>query len=101
LDRDALLAFYDFPAEHWKHLPTSNVIESTFATIRHRSKGCFSIKAALAMMFKLAKAAENAGVVSMVTTGRLDGHNRLPKVILDIKFTDGIEVVRSQAQAAA
>jgi transposase-like protein len=70
-DRDALLAFYDFPAEHWKHLRTSNVIESTFATIRHRtvrSKGCLSNKTAPAMMFKLAKAAEKAGVVSMVTT---------------------------------
>jgi transposase-like protein len=44
-DRDALLAFYDFPAEHWKHLRTTNVIESSFATVRHRtvrSKGCLS-----------------------------------------------------------
>jgi putative transposase len=96
-DRDALLAFYDFPAEHWKHLRTSNVIESSFATIRHRtvrSKGCLSNKTALAMIFKLAEAAEKSW-------RRLDGHNQLPKVILGIKFTDGIEVVRSQAQAAA
>src|SRR5215211_4695057 len=53
-DRDALLAFYDFPAEHWKHLRTTNVIESSFATIRHRtvrSKGCLSNKTALAMIF--------------------------------------------------
>jgi len=96
-DRDALLAFYDFPAEHWKHLRTSNVIESSFATIRHRtvrSKGCLSNKTALAMIFKLAEAAEKSW-------RRLDGHNQLPKVILGIKFTDGIEVLRSQAQAAA
>ena len=55
-DRHALLAFYDFPAEHWKHLRTSNPIESTFATVRHRtirSKGCLSNKTALAMVFKL------------------------------------------------
>ena len=58
-DREALLAFYDFPAEHWKHLRTSNPIESTFATVRHRtirSKGCLSNKTALAMVFKLVDA---------------------------------------------
>jgi putative transposase len=95
--RDALLAFYDFPAEHWKHLRTTNVIESSFATVRHRtarSKGCLSNKTALAMIFKLAEAAEKSW-------RRLDGHNQLPKIILGIKFTDGIEVVRSQAQVAA
>ena len=96
-DRDALLAFYDFPAEHWKHLRTTNPIESSFATVRHRtvrSKGCLSNKTALAMIFKLAEAAEKSW-------RRLDGHNQLPKVILGVKFTDGIEVVKSQAQAAA
>jgi putative transposase len=96
-DREPLLAFYDFPAEHWKHLRTSNVIESSFATIRHRtvrSKGCLSNETALAMIFKLAQAAEK-------TWRRLDGHNQLPKVILGVTFTDGIEVVRSQTQAAA
>lgn len=96
-DRDALLAFYDFPAEHWKHLRTSNVIESAFATVRHRtvrSKGCLSNKTALAMIFKLAEAAEKSW-------RRLNGHNQLPKLILGIKFADGVEVVRSQAQAAA
>jgi transposase-like protein len=96
-DRDALLAFYDFPAEHWKHLRTTNVIESAFATVRHRtvrSKGCLSNKTALAMIFKLAEAAEKSW-------RRLDGHNQLPKLIHGIKFTDGIEVVRSQAQTAA
>ena len=62
-DRDELLAFYDFPAEHWKHLRTTNPIESTFATVRHRtvrSKGCLSNKTALAMIFKLAQAAEKS-----------------------------------------
>src|SRR6478672_768606 len=96
-DRDALLAFYDFPAEHWKHLRTTNVIESSLATVRHRtvrSKGCLSNKTALAMIFKLAEAAEKSW-------RRLDGYNQLPKVILGVKFTDGIEVVRSQAQTAA
>jgi putative transposase len=96
-DRDALLAFYEFPAEHWKHLRTTNVIESSFATIRHRtvrSKGCLSNKTALAMIFKLAEAAEKSW-------RRLDGHNQLPKIILGVKFADGVEVIRSQAQAAA
>lgn len=96
-DRDALLAFYDFPAEHWKHLRTTNPIESTFATVRHRtirSKGCLSNKTALAMIFKLVQAAEKSWY-------RLRGHNQLPKVILGVKFNDGIEVVRSDAQTAA
>lgn len=51
-DRDVLLTFYDFPAEHWKHIRTSNPIESTFATVRHRTKktkGCLGRKTALAM----------------------------------------------------
>jgi putative transposase len=96
-DRDALLAFYDFPAEHWKHLRTTNVIESSFATVRHRtvrSKGCLSNRTALAMIFKLAEAAEKSW-------RRLDGHNQLLKVILGVRFADGMEVVRSQHQAAA
>jgi putative transposase len=96
-DRDALLVFYDFPAEHWKHLRTTNVIESSFATVRHRtvrSKGCLSNKTALAMIFKLAEAAEKSW-------RRLDGHSHLPKIILGVRFTDGIEVLRSQTQIAA
>ena len=96
-DRDALLAFYDFPAEHWKHPRTTNPIESSFATVRHRtlrSKGCLSNKTALVRIFKLAEAAEKSW-------RRLDGHNQLPKIILGVKFTDGIEVVRSQAQTTA
>ena len=96
-DRDALLAFYDCPAEHWKHLRTTNVIESTFATVRHRtvrSKGCLSNKTALAMVFKLAESTEKSW-------RRLDGHNQLPKIIKGVKFADGIEVLRPQVQAAA
>ena len=100
-DRDALLAFYDFPAEHWKHLRTTNPIESTFATVRHRtirSKGCLSNKTALAMVFKLVEGAQKSW-------RRLDGHNQLPKVIEGVKFTDGIEAVikatASKAKAAA
>jgi putative transposase len=96
-DRAPLLAFYDFPAEHWKHLRTTNPIESTFATVRHRtvrSRGCLSNKTALAMIFKLAQAAEKSW-------HRLRGYDQLPKIICGVKFNDGIEVVRSQAQTAA
>ena len=88
-DRDVLLAFYDFPAEHWKHLRTTNPIESTFATVRHRtirSKGCLSNKTALAMVFKLVEGAQKSW-------RRLDGHTQLPKLILGVKFADGLEVI--------
>jgi transposase-like protein len=96
-DRDALFAFYDFPAEHWKHLRTTNPIESTFATVRHRTvraKGCLSNRTALAMIFKLAEAAQKSW-------RRLDGHNQLPKLITGVKFTDGIEATSQDAQTAA
>jgi transposase-like protein len=97
-DRGALLAFYDFPAEHWKHLRTTNPIESTFATVRHRtirSKGCLSNRTALAMVFKLVEGARK-------NWRRLDGHALLPKLILGVKFTDGLEVIAkaSDLQAA-
>jgi putative transposase len=87
-DRGVLLTFYDFPAEHWKHLRTTNPIESTFATVRHRtvrSKGCLSNRTALAMVFKLVEAAQKSW-------RRLDGHDQLPKLILGVKFADGLEV---------
>jgi len=96
-DRDVLLAFYDFPAEHWKHLRTTNPIESTFATVRHRttrSKGCLSNKTALAMTFKLAQSAETSW-------HRLRGYNQLPKIVMGVKFNDGVEVIKSQTQPAA
>src|SRR5437868_9666457 len=95
-DREALLTFYDFPAEHWKHLRTTNPIESTFATVRHltvRSKGCLSNRTAIAMVFKLAQAAEKSW-------RRLDGHSQLPKLITGVKFIDGIEAVSQQPLAA-
>jgi putative transposase len=96
-DRDVLLAFYDFPAEHWKHLRTTNPIESTFATVRHRtirSKCCLSNKTALAMVFKLVEGAQK-------TWRRLDGQNMLPKLVANVKFKDGIEASSPQAKAAA
>ena len=76
-DRDALLAFYDFPAEHW-HIRTSNPIESVFATVRHRTvrtKRCLSHGTALAMVFKLVTTASK-------TWRRLMGNNQLPKVVV-------------------
>ena len=96
-DRQALLAFYDFPAEHWKHLRTSNPIESTFATVRHRTiraKGCLSKATALAMVFKLVEAAQKSW-------RRLDGHNQLPKLVLGAKFTDGLESATANPQPKA
>jgi putative transposase len=96
-DRDVLLAFYDFPAEHWKHLRTTNPIESTFATVRHRtirSKGCLSNKTALAMVFKLIEGAQKSW-------RRLDGQNQLPKLIANVAFKDGIEVSTQQSKVAA
>jgi len=95
-DRSALLAFYDFPAEHWKHLRSTNPIESTFATVRHRtirSKGCLSNKTALAMVYKLAEAAQKSW-------RRLDGPSQLPKLIQGVKFSDGVEIKSPQTQAA-
>lgn len=76
-DRAALLTFYDFPAEQWKHIRTSNPIESTFATVRHRtkrSKGCLSRKTGLAMVFKLMMSVQ-------AKWRKLDGQNRLPEII--------------------
>jgi transposase-like protein len=97
-DRQTLLAFYDFPAAHWKHLRTTNPIESTFASVRHRTvraKGCLSNKTALAFVFKLVEAAQKSW-------HRLDGHLLLPKLVEGVKFKDGIEEAKApQPQAAA
>ncbi len=85
-DRDVLLTFYDFPAEHWKHLRTTNPIESTFATIRlrhRRTKGSGSRRASLAMMFKLAQAAQKRW-------RRLNGHTHIAHLIEGKTFIDGI-----------
>jgi transposase-like protein len=96
-DRDALLTFYDFPAEHWDHLRTSNPIESVFATVRHRTvrtKGALSQETAKLMVFKLVMAAAR-------TWRRLKGENQLPKVIEGVTFKDGIEVTTADAKDAA
>jgi Transposase and inactivated derivatives len=96
-DRDALLAFYDFPAEHWDHVRTSNPIESVFATVRHRTfrtKGALSQDTAKLMVFKLVTAAAK-------TWRRLQGENLLPKVIRGVTFRDGIEVTDTASQNAA
>jgi putative transposase len=85
-DRDTLLSFYDFPAEHWKHIRTANPIESTFATVRHRTrrtKGCLSRKTGLAMAFKLIMSAQ-------AKWRKLDGRSRLPELIEGVAFRDGI-----------
>ena len=92
-DRDVLLAFYDFPAEHWKHIRTTNPIESTFATVRHRTgktKGCLSRKTGLAMAFKLMMSAQNKW-------RKLDGANRMPEIIEGIAFKDGIKQLNQTA----
>jgi transposase-like protein len=95
-DREALLAFYDFPAEHWVHLRTTNPIESTFGTIRHRTdraKGCVTRQTMLTFVFKLAMCAEKRWQ-------RIRGFNHLAKVITGVKFQDGIEVKDSNRDAA-
>jgi transposase-like protein len=84
-DKDVLFTFYDFPAEHWTHLRTTNPIESTFATVRHRTrqtKGCGSRKATLTMVFKLATQAEKHW-------RRLNGYVLLEKVVKGVEFSDG------------
>ena len=95
-DRDEMLAFYDFPAQHWQSIRTSNPIESTFGTIRHRtrrSKGCLSRDGMLHMMFKLGQCAEKKW-------RRLRGFDYLTKVITGVKFKDGVEVTKVDLVAA-
>ena len=85
-DREVLLTFYDFPAEHWMHLRTTNPIESTFASIRlrhRRTKGSGTRRTSLAMMFKLAQSAEKRW-------RRLNGHQHIIHVLEGRTFTDGI-----------
>jgi putative transposase len=96
-DRDKLLTFYDFPAEHWDHLRTSNPIESVFATVRHRTvrtKGALSQATARLMVFKLVMTAAK-------TWRRLKGQNQLPKVIQGITFTNGVKITNTPAQNVA
>lgn len=85
-DRGPLLAFYDFPAEHWKHIRTTNPIESTFATVRlrtKRTKGCGSRWATLSMVFRLVRSAEKSW-------RRLDKSEYLTDLIHNVRFRDGI-----------
>jgi transposase-like protein len=92
-DRDVLLTFYDFPAEHWRHLRTTNPIESTFATIRlrhRRTKGSGSRIASLTMMFKLAESAARRWRL-------LNGHELLPDVIQGVRFQDGLRLDHAAA----
>jgi putative transposase len=94
LDKDwaHLTAFYDFPAEHWRHLRTSNAIESSFATVKLRTrvtKGAGSKKAALAMAYKLLDAAQGRW-------RRFNGHELVADVLVDVKFKDGIRVTDNE-----
>ena len=96
-DREALLAFYDFPAEHWDHLRTGNPIESVFATVRHRTvrtKGALSQKTAKLMVFKLVQAAQKKW-------RRLKGANQLPKVIEGVTFTNGVAETKTDTESRA
>lgn len=96
-DREALLTFFDFPAEHWDHLRTSNPIESVFATVRHRTvrtKGSLSHKTARLMVFKLMMSAAK-------TWRRLQGENQLPRIIAGVKFIDGVADSATSANRAA
>ena len=92
-DRERLLTFYDFPAEHWKHIRTSNPIESTFATVRQRTvktKNCLSRKTALAMVFKLILSAKRKW-------RKLDGSSQLADLIEGVPFKDGIKQTKYAA----
>lgn len=99
-DRQALLAFYDFPAEHWLHIRTSNPIESTFATVRLRTdktRGCVSKESILSFVFKLVQSAQKRWL-------RIRGFKRLGEVIEGVRFQDGVRVdqhVNSLNQDAA
>ncbi len=87
-DRDALLACYDFPAEHWVHIRTTNPIESTFATVRLRTaktRGCLSRETASTMVFKLTLCAQR-------TWRKLNGSTWMAEVIAGVKFENGIKV---------
>lgn len=86
-DKDVLFTFYDFPAEHWKHIRSTNPIESTFATVRHRTKrtkGNGSRQATLSMVFQLCREAEKHWQ-------KISAANLIPKIIQGVKFIDGIE----------
>ena len=92
-DREQLLTFYDFPAEHWRHIRTTNPIESTFATVRLRTdkvRGCFSAQTIITMAFKLCRCAQKRWI-------RLYHPQRLAEVTGGVKFVNGIEESRIAA----
>lgn len=96
-DKEEMLAFYDFPAEHWTHIRTTNPIESAFATVRLRtkkSKNCGSRKTTLAMVFKLMQSAEKKW-------RKLKGFNLLKLVVNNVKFKDGVQVAEQSNKDAA
>jgi len=96
-DKAEMLAFYDFPAEHWTHIRTTNPIESAFATVRLRtkkSKNCGSRKTTLAMVFKLMQSAEKKW-------RKLKGFNLLQLVVNNVKFKDGVQVTEQSNKDAA
>ena len=96
-DREELLAFYDFPAEHWIHIRTTNPIESAFATVRLRTKksrNCGSRDSTLAMIFKLMESAQKRWI-------KIRGFNLLSLVVNNVKFEDGVQVVEQLNRKAA
>ena len=95
-DREEMMTFFDFPARHWQSIRTSNPVESTFGTIRHRtkcSKGCLTRDGMLHMMFKLGQCAEKKW-------RRLRGFDFLAKVITGVRFKNGVEVTETNQAAA-
>lgn len=96
-DRESLLAFYDYPAEHWPHLRSTNAIESTFATVRlrtHKTKGCGSRIATLTMVFKLILSAQKRWQ-------RLRGYRKIEDVMNGVRFKDGVEVTEESLAVVA
>ena len=92
-DRDVLLTFYDFPAEHWVHIRTTNPVESTFATVRLRTgktRGCLSRDTAFTMVFKLCLSAEKRW-------RRLNGAEQMTALMTGVKFEDGVRVEEDAA----
>ena len=92
-DREDLPAFYDYPAEHWRHLRTTNPVESVFATVRLRTaktRGCLSRKAAFAMVLQRVLSAQQKW-------RRLNGPKRLAQVLEGVQFRDGIQKVQRVA----
>ncbi len=89
-----MLAFYDFPAEHWSHIRTTNPVESTFATVRlrtHKTRGCVSRNTILALVFRLGLSAEKHWI-------RLRGFQRFGEVIRGVNFSDGVPVATNMEE---